>query len=89
MSFDRIAAKPIDARAKLDAYARLYTDVLRNERMCLCGMLAAEYQTLPEPMRVAVLRFFDENEEFAEAPGDDEPPEDEPDDDDPSVYPLW
>jgi TetR/AcrR family transcriptional repressor of nem operon len=32
--------------------------------MCLCGMLAAEYQTLPEPMRVAVLRFFDENEEW-------------------------
>jgi TetR/AcrR family transcriptional repressor of nem operon len=29
----RIAVKPIDARAKLDAYARLYTDVLRNERM--------------------------------------------------------
>ena len=63
-ALDRIAAKPIDARAKLDAYARLYTDVLRNERMCLCGMLAAEYQTLPEPMRVAVLRFFDENEEW-------------------------
>lgn len=63
-ALERIAAKPIDARAKLDAYARLYTDVLRSERMCLCGMLAAEYQTLPEPMRVAVLRFFDENEEW-------------------------
>jgi TetR/AcrR family transcriptional regulator, transcriptional repressor for nem operon len=63
-ALDRIGAKPIDAKAKLDAYARLYTDVLRNERMCLCGMLAAEYQTLPEPMRVAVLRFFDENEEW-------------------------
>jgi TetR/AcrR family transcriptional repressor of nem operon len=61
-ALDRIAAKPMDARKKLDAYARLYTDVLQNERMCLCGMLAAEYQTLPEPMRVAVLRFFDENE---------------------------
>jgi TetR/AcrR family transcriptional regulator, transcriptional repressor for nem operon len=48
--------------AKLEAYARLYLDVLRNKRMCLCGMLAAEYQTLPEPMRVAVLRFFDANE---------------------------
>jgi TetR/AcrR family transcriptional repressor of nem operon len=30
--------------------------------MCLCGMLAADYDTLPEPMREAVLRFFDENE---------------------------
>jgi TetR/AcrR family transcriptional regulator, transcriptional repressor for nem operon len=63
-ALERIATKPIDARAKLDAYARLYTDVLRNERMCLCGMLAAEYQTLPEPMREAVLRFFDENEDW-------------------------
>jgi len=30
--------------------------------MCLCGMLAADYDTLPEPMRDAVLRFFDDNE---------------------------
>jgi TetR/AcrR family transcriptional repressor of nem operon len=30
--------------------------------MCLCGMLAADYDTLPEPMRNAVIRFFDENE---------------------------
>ena len=39
-----------------------HADVLRGRRMCLCGMLAAEYQTLPKPMRDAVLRFFDENE---------------------------
>jgi TetR/AcrR family transcriptional regulator, transcriptional repressor for nem operon len=30
--------------------------------MCLCGMLAAEYQTLPERLRYAILVFFDENE---------------------------
>ena len=40
------------------AYARLYADVLRGKRMCLCGMLAAEYQTLPEPMRDAVLALL-------------------------------
>jgi TetR/AcrR family transcriptional regulator, transcriptional repressor for nem operon len=61
-ALDRIAARRVDARTKLDACARLYTEVMRDERMCLCGMLAAEYQTLPEPMREAVLRFFDENE---------------------------
>ena len=32
------------------------------DRMCLCGMLAADYNTLPEPMRHAVIRFFDRNE---------------------------
>ena len=30
--------------------------------MCLCGMLAAGYRTLPKPMQAAVIRFFDENE---------------------------
>lgn len=51
-----------DAPAKLAAYASLYADVLRGERMCLCGILAAEYDTLPDAMREAVVRFFDENE---------------------------
>jgi TetR/AcrR family transcriptional regulator, transcriptional repressor for nem operon len=53
-----------DARAKLDAYASLYADVLRGKRMCLCGILAAEYPTLPKPMREAVIEFFDENERW-------------------------
>lgn len=62
-----IGASPVDAPAKLDAYAKLYADVLRGKRMCLCGMLAAEYRTLPKPMQDAVIRFFDENESWLEA----------------------
>jgi TetR/AcrR family transcriptional repressor of nem operon len=50
-----------DAPARLAAYAAIYGDVLRNRRMCLCGMLAADYETLPESMQAAVIRFFDEN----------------------------
>jgi TetR/AcrR family transcriptional regulator, transcriptional repressor for nem operon len=61
-ALEAIDADESDARAKLDAYARIYADVLRDRRMCLCGMLAAGYDTLPEPMRDAVLRFFDDNE---------------------------
>ena len=53
-----------DARAKLEAYAGLYADVLRGKRMCMCGVLAAEYQTLPRPMRRAVITFFDENQRW-------------------------
>ena len=49
------------ARGKLEAYADLYVGVLEDNRMCMCGMLAAEYQTLPEPMHRAVIGFFDEN----------------------------
>jgi TetR/AcrR family transcriptional regulator, transcriptional repressor for nem operon len=52
--------------ARLDAYAGLYVDVLREGRMCLCGMLAAEYQTLPTPIQDAVIAFLDENEEWLE-----------------------
>lgn len=57
-----IDAKATGAPAMLDAYADLYAAVLREARMCLCGMLAAEYQTLPDPMRGAVIDFLDDNE---------------------------
>jgi TetR/AcrR family transcriptional regulator, transcriptional repressor for nem operon len=66
---ERLAAiddEAADARAKLDAYASLYADVLRGRRMCLCGMLAAEYQTLPKKLRQAVVAFFDVNEAWLE-----------------------
>jgi TetR/AcrR family transcriptional repressor of nem operon len=56
----------VDPRAKLDAFTELYADVVRGRRMCLCGMLAAEYQTLPQTMQAAVLRFFDQSETWLE-----------------------
>lgn len=55
-----------DAPAKIAAYAAIYVGVLQAQRMCLCGMLAAEYQTLPAAMRDAVIRFFDLNEAWLE-----------------------
>src|SRR5262249_29797879 len=39
-----------------------YADVLRNDRMCLCGMLAADQTTLPEIMQERVRSFFLANE---------------------------
>jgi TetR/AcrR family transcriptional repressor of nem operon len=62
-----VGADGTDAPAKLAAYAKLYADVLNDHKMCLCGMLAAEYPTLPAPMQTAVLGFFDENEAWLEA----------------------
>ena len=64
---DALAAiddRDLDSRAKLECYVDLYAEVLRGQRMCLCGILAAEYQTLPEAMREAVIRFFDANESW-------------------------
>jgi TetR/AcrR family transcriptional repressor of nem operon len=57
-----IDASTTAAPAKLRGYAGLYADVLRNQRMCLCGMLAAEYPTLPGAMQASVVSFFDQNE---------------------------
>lgn len=51
-----------DAREKLERYVAIYAGVLANNRMCLCGILAAEYATLPRPVRLEVTRFFDANE---------------------------
>jgi TetR/AcrR family transcriptional repressor of nem operon len=53
-----------DAAAKLRGYADLYLDVVSRDRMCLCGMLAAEYRTLPGPLQESVSAFFDTNSEW-------------------------
>jgi TetR/AcrR family transcriptional repressor of nem operon len=66
-ALDAIDAAGLPARASLAAYAALYLRVLQGGRMCLCGILAAEYQTLQQPMRDAVTRFFDANQRWLAA----------------------
>jgi TetR/AcrR family transcriptional repressor of nem operon len=51
-----------DARQRLERYVELYRSVLRKRRMCLCGMLASDVDTLPSSMRTSVATFFSENE---------------------------
>jgi TetR/AcrR family transcriptional regulator, transcriptional repressor for nem operon len=63
---DTDAAQP-DAATRLAAFAQLYVDVVRRGRMCLCGMLAAEYQTLPALVQRPVVAFFDANEAWLAA----------------------
>ena len=55
-----------DAVDRLTGYVDVYRDVLLDQRICLCGMLAAEYQTLPDGMQAAVARFFAMNEVWLE-----------------------
>lgn len=59
-----IGASGEPAPEQLASYVRLYGDVLRDQKMCLCGMLAAEHLTLPAPMNDELRRFFDLNEEW-------------------------
>jgi len=58
----RIDQDCFNAGAKLRAYAEIYVHVLEDNRMCLCGMLASDYATLPQAMKEGVHRFFDLNE---------------------------
>ena len=53
-ALEAIDASGGDAPAKLGAYAAHLRRRPARKRMCLCGMLAADYDTLPEPMREAV-----------------------------------
>lgn len=51
-------------REMVERYVRLYRDVLVLDRMCLCGMLAAEVATLPPGIQDRVRTFFDVNERW-------------------------
>ena len=59
-----IDAATEDAGEKLRRYAAIYGTVLADNRMCLCGMLAAEFGTLPEEMRDRMRHYFDANERW-------------------------
>ena len=56
-----------DGCERIRRYVDIYERVLNDGRMCLCGMLAAEYETLPEPMRKGLTAFFETNETWLAA----------------------
>jgi TetR/AcrR family transcriptional repressor of nem operon len=63
-AIEAIDAAGSDGLGGFEAYVDLYRQVVRGERMCLCGMLAAEIELLPPAMRVVVSDFFDRNVEW-------------------------
>jgi TetR/AcrR family transcriptional regulator, transcriptional repressor for nem operon len=63
-ALEAIDQRTREPREKLRQYVGLYDSVLSNERMCLCGMLAAEHATLPAPMQEELKSFFDANERW-------------------------
>ncbi len=60
--------RAIDAEAggawqKMKQYLELWSDAAGEERrMCILGILAAEYNTLPEPMKAELRQLFEESE---------------------------
>ena len=64
-ALNEIELKTDDAVFRLERYADLYArQVSQHGRMCLCGMLAAEYATLPAGIQEEVRGFFDEQREW-------------------------
>lgn len=62
-----IDRKEKTATSKLKRYAKAFSDTLKEgNRMCLCGMLAADFTTLPKGVRDGVKAFFDDNEKWLE-----------------------
>ncbi len=64
-----------DVRGRLERYVNGYVGILERGGLCLCGVLAADDETLPDPVRREVHRFFSEQEDWlanviAEAHGD-------------------
>lgn len=51
-------------RERLVRYVDGYVEILEDGGLCLCGMLAADDETLPEEVRRDVYRFFAEQEDW-------------------------
>lgn len=51
---------------KLDAFNGLFADVVRQNDICLCGMMAAEVSSLGEEAQAALRQFFELSETWLE-----------------------
>ncbi|MEX0346458.1 MAG: TetR/AcrR family transcriptional regulator [Rhizobiaceae bacterium] len=49
---------------KLREYSHVYEQFFHENQMCLCGMLAAEHETISDEMQAAVGRYFEKQEEW-------------------------
>jgi len=53
-----IAAQQSSWIEKIKAYMKLYENVLKEDKLCLCGMLAADVETLPSELKIEIQHFF-------------------------------
>lgn len=62
---DQIAAQDNHVIDKLKAYIELFKTTLeRDNKVCLCMMLAADQETLPDTVKGEVAQFFTANEQW-------------------------
>ncbi|CAN5371200.1 TetR/AcrR family transcriptional regulator [soil metagenome] len=60
----KIAVEEKDWLNKIHQYAKLYEAVLNEDRLCLCGMLASDIDTLPRVLKKEIRKFFADNVEW-------------------------
>ncbi len=62
---EAIGMQSQDPRRKLQSFMAIFRKTLNTgNRICLCGMLATEFQTLPEPVQREVQLFYEETEKW-------------------------
>lgn len=49
---------------KIQLYAELYKEVLGEDKLCLCGMLASDVETLPDEVKKVVRNFLYANADW-------------------------
>ena len=50
-----------DGYSKLESLAEKYTDIIKNGKFCMCGMLSSEIMALPAEANSKLCTFFDLN----------------------------
>lgn len=67
MQLEEIESASTSSTERLRAYARLFAKTFENDRrLCVCGMLGAETDALPEGIRAEVGKFFKLNADWLE-----------------------
>ncbi|MEM9265812.1 MAG: TetR/AcrR family transcriptional regulator [Cyanobacteria bacterium P01_F01_bin.13] len=59
---DRIAQSTSNPDQQIIQFANLYRDGLAESQICLCAMLAADFEVLPESIQTEIQTFFSETE---------------------------
>ncbi len=57
----------LNALSQLTAYADLYLEGLRDDRACLCAMLASDHALTPKRVQIGVAAFFEANRSWLES----------------------
>lgn len=61
-----IEANVVGSSNRLKRYTQLYLNTLKNNRICLCGMMASDVGALPEELTPSLKSFFKEHVEWLE-----------------------